>query len=96
VAERPDTAGLAPRLRDLVPAAIGALARRGTGFADAEDAVQDAVTIALETWPVRGVPDHPIGWLVRVAQRRLIARHRSDNARHRREQLVASWASLPA
>ncbi len=92
----PASVDIERQLRDGVPAAIGVLVRRGTRFADAEDAVQDAVTIALETWPERGIPDHPIGWLVRVAQRRVIARHRSDTARHRREQLVISWSSLPA
>jgi DNA-directed RNA polymerase specialized sigma24 family protein len=32
-----------PRLRDLVPAVIGVLVRRGADFASAEDAVQDAL-----------------------------------------------------
>src|ERR1019366_7345373 len=37
----------------------------------------------------------PVGWVVRVAQRRLIDRHHRDTARRRREALVASWSTLP-
>ena len=59
-------------LRDAAPDALGVLLRRGEPFADAEDAVQDAVLVALDSWSTRGVPDRPVGWVVRVAQRRLI------------------------
>ncbi|MCU1398630.1 MAG: polymerase sigma factor [Acidimicrobiales bacterium] len=82
-------------LRDAGPAALGVLLRRGERFADAEDAVQDALLVALESWTARGVPDRPIGWLVRVAGRRLIDRHHQDSARRRRESLVASWSTMP-
>ncbi|HTD49443.1 MAG TPA: DUF6596 domain-containing protein [Acidimicrobiia bacterium] len=87
-----DIAGL---LREAAPDALGVLLRRGERFADAEDAVQDAVLVALDSWPTRGVPDRPVGWMVRVAQRRLIDHHHRDTARRRREALVASWATLP-
>jgi RNA polymerase sigma factor (sigma-70 family) len=83
-------------LRDAAPDALGALLRRGERFADAEDAVQDAILVALRSWPTRGVPDRPVGWVVRVAQRRLIDQHHRDTARRRREALVASWAALPS
>ena len=73
---------------------MGVLLTRGERFADAEDAVQEAVLVALDSWPTRGVPDRPTGWVVRVAQRRLIDQHHSDSARRRREALVASWATL--
>ena len=29
----------------------------------AEDALQDAVVVALESWPVHGVPERPGAWL---------------------------------
>ncbi len=83
-------------LRHAAPDALGVLLRRGEPFADAEDAVQDAVVVALGSWPAGGVPDRPVGWLVRVAQRRLIDQYHRDAARRRREALVASWASLPS
>ena len=75
-------------LRALVPQVIGVLVRRGTDFATAEDAVQDALLEAHRTWSERP-PDDPKGWLVRVAQRRLVDAHRSEAARRRREETVA-------
>lgn len=53
-------------LRDLVPAVIGVLVRRGAGFAPAEDAVQDALVEAVRVWP-DDPPRDPKGWLVTVA-----------------------------
>jgi RNA polymerase sigma-70 factor (ECF subfamily) len=35
--------------------------------AGAEESVQEAKLRALQTWPYRGVPDNPAGWLFRVA-----------------------------
>jgi RNA polymerase sigma-70 factor (ECF subfamily) len=46
---------------------------RVTGSVDlAEDAAQDAVLRALETWPRDGVPDNPRGWLLVTAKRRAV------------------------
>ena len=36
----------------------------------AEEVVQEALLKALETWPYRGIPDNPQGWLFRVARNR--------------------------
>lgn len=41
---------------------------------------------AVASWPVRGVPENPKGWLLTVASRRLIDEVRSEHARRRREQ----------
>lgn len=94
------TAEVERGLRHAAPDALGVLLRRGERFADAEDAVQDAVQdaveVALGSWPSGGVPDRPVGWLVRAAQRRLIDQYHRDTARRRREALVASWASIPS
>lgn len=38
----------------------------------AEDAVSDALAVALETWPIKGVPGNPEGWLATVAKRRIL------------------------
>jgi len=38
----------------------------------AEEAVQDALLRALETWPHRGVPPEPEAWLMRVARNRAL------------------------
>jgi RNA polymerase sigma factor (sigma-70 family) len=71
-------------LRDLTPQVLGVLVRRGADFAAAEDAVQEALVEAVRRWPDRQ-PDDPKGWLVTVAQRKLIDAQRSDAARRRRE-----------
>ncbi|GLZ46376.1 RNA polymerase subunit sigma-24 [Actinomycetospora sp. NBRC 106375] len=44
----------------------------------AEEAVQDAFTVALTRWPADGVPPNPGGWIVTTARRRGIDRLRRD------------------
>jgi predicted RNA polymerase sigma factor len=41
-------------------------------FAVAEEIVQDALLVALERWPVDGIPDRPGAWLLTVARRRAL------------------------
>ena len=72
-------------LRTLAPAVTGVLVHRGAGFADAEDAVQEALLQATLTWPDRR-PADPKGWLVTVAWRKFLDAHRSAAARRDREQ----------
>jgi RNA polymerase sigma factor (sigma-70 family) len=67
---------------------LGALLRRHGDFEDCEDAAQDALEAAARQWARDGVPEHPRGWLIRVASRRLIDRERSDGARESREEAV--------
>jgi predicted RNA polymerase sigma factor len=79
-------------LRQLAPRALGAIARRYGDFADAEDAVQEALVAAATDWPADGRPDNPLAWLVRVAGRRMANKYRAEEARRRREELAASWS----
>lgn len=44
----------------------------------AEDALSDAFTRALETWPIDGVPERPEAWLFRVARNALVDTLRGD------------------
>jgi RNA polymerase sigma factor (sigma-70 family) len=81
----PDVEGL---LRELAPRALGAVVRRYGDFADAEDAVQEALLAAAQQWP-GDLPTNPLGWLVTVASRRLIDEVRKSDARRRREDTVA-------
>lgn len=74
-------------LRAHAPRALGALVRRRGDFADAEDAMQEAMLAASRDWPSQGVPDDPTAWLVRVGDRRLVDSWRSDSSRRRREDL---------
>ena len=75
-------------LRELTPAVIGVLVRRGVDFATAEDAVQEALVQATLSWPDQQ-PDDPRGWLVTVAWRKFLDVHRSESSRRDREQRVA-------
>jgi RNA polymerase sigma factor (sigma-70 family) len=88
--------GTTDLLRDLGPRALGAIVRRYGHFADAEDAVQEALLAAATTWPADGTPDNPLAWLIRVASRKMADQYRSDEARRRREELAASWSLVPA
>ncbi|HMA21748.1 MAG TPA: sigma-70 family RNA polymerase sigma factor [Gemmatimonadaceae bacterium] len=87
-------------LRELAPQVLGAVARRHGDFADAEDAVQEALIAAAAQWPVDGIPQNPRGWLYHVALRRMTDHLRSEVARRRREDEVATeiwadWAFVP-
>jgi predicted RNA polymerase sigma factor len=74
-------------LRELVPAVIAVLVRRGADFASAEDAVQEALIRALETWPA-DPPREPKAWLISVAWRRFVDATRAETARRGRELAV--------
>jgi len=76
-------------LRDLAPQVLGVVARRHGDFADAEDAVQEALIAAAQQWPIAGIPTNPRGWLYQVAIRRLTDHIRSERARRSREEKVA-------
>ncbi|HYQ63597.1 RNA polymerase sigma factor [Actinophytocola sp.] len=76
-----------PLLRELVPAVIGVLVRRGADFASAEDAVQEALIRALETWP-DDPPRDPKAWLVAVAWRKFLDATRAEASRKGRELVV--------
>ena len=87
--------GTADLLRGLAPRALAAVVRRYGHFADAEDAVQEALLAAATTWPADGTPDNPLAWLIRVASRKMADQYRSDEARRRREEIAASWSLIP-
>lgn len=74
-------------MRELVPSVIGVLVHRGADFASAEDAVQDALIRALESWR-DDPPRDPKAWLVTVAWHRFLDRTRSESARRDREIVV--------
>ncbi|MDL5159553.1 RNA polymerase sigma factor [Actinomycetospora termitidis] len=80
-------------LRELVPSVIGVLVRRGADFASAEDAVQEALIRAVETWP-DDPPRDPKGWLVAAAWRKFLDAVRSESSRRGREEADFS-ASAP-
>jgi RNA polymerase sigma-70 factor (ECF subfamily) len=55
----------------------------------AEDAVQEAFIIALQKWPVEGLPPNPGGWITTTARKRAIDRLRREK---RGRELLAEAA----
>ncbi|MFA9429333.1 RNA polymerase sigma factor [Egicoccus sp. AB-alg2] len=55
----------------------------------AEDAVQEAFLVAQRTWPERGIPPNPGGWITTTARRRAIDRLRREKRRDERQAQAA-------
>ena len=68
---------------------IATLIRLSGSFDLAEEALQEALAAALESWPERGVPDKPGAWITATAQRRLIDRVRRDATRRNKANALA-------
>lgn len=69
---------------------LALLARRFGDLDLADESVQDALTEAARTWPQRGVPDNPAGWLLAVARRKAIDRLRRTSSARRRTMAAAA------
>jgi len=77
---------------------VALLAARSGDLASAEDALSEAFATALATWPRDGCPANPEAWLLTVARRKLIDRHRGqreDAATDELEQLAATLDRTP-
>jgi len=81
---------LAATLKAAYPRALATLIRVLQDIDAAEDAVQEAITRALEVWPGEGVPNNPVAWLVTAGRNKAIDLHRRHTleVRHR-ESLLA-------
>jgi len=62
---------------------LAALISRFGDFDLAEDALQDALVNALESWETSGIPDNPGAWLTTVARRRALDRLRRTTSLER-------------
>ena len=82
----PDASALNAALREHAPRVLATLIRRHGDFARCEDAVQEALLEAYLQW--EDVPEHPFGWLLTVASRRLTDTLRQDASRAAREERV--------
>jgi len=65
--------------------AVAAIARWSGDLTVAEDAVQEAFTEALRTWPRDGMPDNAGAWVVTVARNRARDRLRRESVRPGKE-----------
>ncbi|MFD6157787.1 RNA polymerase sigma factor [Nocardia sp. NPDC060256] len=66
--------------------ALATVARLVGDIGLAEDAVQEAFTDALRSWPDRGVPANPGAWITTAARNRAVDRLRRESARNGKEQ----------
>jgi RNA polymerase sigma-70 factor (ECF subfamily) len=55
----------------------------------AEEAVQDAFTVAVQRWPSTGLPPSPAGWIITTARNRAIDRLRREASRADRHAQAA-------
>ncbi|MFI5496878.1 RNA polymerase sigma factor [Actinoplanes sp. NPDC051859] len=51
---------------------VAALTRLVRDVGLAEELAQDTIVIALEQWPIAGIPEHPASWLMATAKHRAI------------------------
>src|SRR2546421_4213914 len=86
-------AALAAVFREEAGRLTAALVRILGDFDVAEEIVQDALLIALERWPVDGIPERPGAWLLTVARRRAL-NQLSRDARYR-EKLAQLEQPVP-
>jgi RNA polymerase sigma-70 factor (ECF subfamily) len=57
-------------------------------FELAEDALQDAILVALERWPLEGIPRNPGAWLTTAARNKAIDRLRRASTLARKQALL--------
>jgi RNA polymerase sigma-70 factor (ECF subfamily) len=69
--------------------AVAVLTRTFGDLDIAEDAVQDAFTVAAQRWPAAGLPPSPAGWIITTARNRAIDRLRREASRADRHAQAA-------
>ena len=73
---------------------LASLIRISASFDRAEEAVQEAFASALSSWPVKGIPENPAGWIMTVAHRKLIDAARRERTRRERHDSLVYTAEL--
>ena len=69
--------------------AVAVLTRHFGDIDIAEEAVQDAFTLAVQRWPATGLPPSPAGWIITTARNRAIDRLRREASREDRHAQAA-------
>jgi RNA polymerase sigma-70 factor, ECF subfamily len=82
-------AGIAHVFREEYGRAVAVLARHFGDIDIAEEAVQDAFTVAVQRWPASGLPASPAGWIITTARHRAIDRLRREASREDRHAQAA-------
>ena len=73
---------------------IAGLARLTRDVGVAEELAQDAMVVALERWPVEGVPDNPGAWLMTTARNRGLDHVRRRKRLERKHEEVGHLGEL--
>jgi len=67
---------------------LAALINTVRDFEVAEDALQDALLVALERWPIVGIPRNPSAWITTTARHKAIDRLRRSKTLARKQELL--------
>ena len=86
---RPSGRDIEQVFRDEYGRAVAVLVRVFGDIDIAEEAVQDAFTVAAQRWPAQGLPASPAGWIITTARRRAIDRLRREATREDRTAQAA-------
>ena len=86
---RPSDRDVEQVFREEYGRAVAVLVRVFGDIDIAEEAVQDAFTVAAQRWPTQGLPASPAGWIITAARRRAIDRLRREATREDRSAQAA-------
>jgi len=75
--------------------AVAVLTRSLGDISLAEEAVQDAFTIAITHWQQHGIPLAPAGWIITTARNKALDKLRREASREERQQAALSLAEQP-
>jgi RNA polymerase sigma-70 factor (ECF subfamily) len=89
-------AAIEAAFRDSYSLVISNLSRQVRDIDLAEEAIQDAFTEAMRSWPQSGIPANPGGWISTVARRRAIDRIRREKTYATKKELLASLEKVEA
>ncbi|HEV7677938.1 MAG TPA: RNA polymerase sigma factor [Candidatus Dormibacteraeota bacterium] len=84
-----DTVEIERVFREEYGRAVAVLVRSFGDIDVAEEAVQDAFTVAVQRWPSAGLPPSPAGWIITTARNKAIDRLRREASRHDRHAQAA-------
>src|SRR5262245_38927910 len=88
--ERVGTSEIARVFRQEYGRTVAVLVRQFGDIDLAEEAVQDAFTVAVQRWPAAGLPASPAGWIITTARNRAIDRVRREASREARHAAAAT------
>ncbi len=63
-------------------------------FTLAEDALQDALVVALERWPTEGAPRNPPAWILTTARHKAIDRLRHEQTLKHKQEILQAMVAL--